>query len=285
MSGCRARLQRRSPRAAPRFPTQLTGSLRSESLSQNFGVERREADSTGRSLWTGGPSGCGNAGRPASGQFADKRQRGGSGRSVPGSLLRLSTGLAKSARRWCRSRAPLGWLQYLSKHASRGRGSLPTAGHAAGLDEARVSLWGKSSGDSWPTVEPVEAVITDATMRRMRRLVRSYVVARCSGALRSGRGRARWKQGVLGRGCPGLVGCCGAPDRGLSAVRGMSEWVPGSVLLQFAVLAGWSGELKASGRPVKVDALIYGADVPARVHELRVRRAALVRRSGVRHHG
>jgi len=34
-------------------------------------------------------------------------------------------------------------------------------------------------------------------------------------------------------------------DRALSSVRGLSEWVPGPVLIDLAVLAGWSGELKA----------------------------------------
>ena len=140
---------------------------------------------------------------------------------------------------------PSGWLQYLSKHASRGVAHYQRRGTPPGWTKTG-RLWGKSSGNSWPTVEPVEAVITDATMRRMRRLVRSYVVADARrSALRARPGsveaqrawaRVSWARRMLR-----------CPDRGLSAVRGMSEWVPGSVLLQFAVLAGWSGELKASG--------------------------------------
>jgi hypothetical protein len=88
-------------------------------------------------------------------------------------------------------------------------------------------------------------VITDATMRRLRRLVRSYVVAEArAAALRARPGsveaRRAWARVSWAR---RMLRC---NDRGLSSVRGMSEWVPRPVLLQFAVLAGWSGELKTS---------------------------------------
>jgi hypothetical protein len=32
-------------------------------------------------------------------------------------------------------------------------------------------------------------------------------------------------------------------DPGLSAVRGVSGWVPGSVVVSMALAAGWSGEV------------------------------------------
>ena len=136
----------------------------------------------------------------------------------------------------------LGWLEYLSKHASRGVAHYQRRGTPAGWTKTG-RLWG---GRTWPVVEPVEAVITDVTMRRVRRLVRSYVVADArTAALKARPGsveaRRAWARVSWAR---RMLRC---NDRGLSAVRGMSEWVPGSVLIQFAVLAGWSGELKASG--------------------------------------
>lgn len=136
---------------------------------------------------------------------------------------------------------PLGWLEYLSKHASRGVAHYQRQGTPAGWSKTG-RLWGK--GGSWPVVEPVEAVITDLTMRRMRRFVRAYVVAdarRAALKARPGSVEARraWARVAWAR---RMLRC---NDRGLSAVRGMSEWVPGPVLLQFALLAGWSGELKA----------------------------------------
>jgi hypothetical protein len=137
---------------------------------------------------------------------------------------------------------PLGWLEYLSKHASRGVAHYQRQGSPAGWT-ATGRLWGH--GGSWPVCEPVVAVISDVTMRRVRRLVRSYVIADARAtALRARPGspeaRRAWARVTWAR---RMLRC---NDRGLSAVRGMSEWVPGSVLLQFAALSGWSGELKAS---------------------------------------
>lgn len=137
---------------------------------------------------------------------------------------------------------PLGWLEYLSKHASRGVAHYQRQGTPQGWT-ATGRLWGK--GGSWPVSEPVVAVISDTTMRRVRRLVRSYVIADARAAAlqaRPGSAEARraWARVAWAR---RMLRC---NDRGLSAVRGMSEWVPGAVLLQFAVLSGWSGELKVS---------------------------------------
>jgi hypothetical protein len=150
---------------------------------------------------------------------------------------------------------PGGWSKYLSKHASRGVEHYQRQGTPPGWTNTG-RLWGKSSGDSWPVVEPIEAVISDVTMRRVRRLVRSYVVAEARSAYLAQRARStcsgRCARSDKCKTCAALRRWVWArrmlrcPDRGLSAVRGMSEWVPGPVLLQFALLAGWSGELKAS---------------------------------------
>jgi len=138
---------------------------------------------------------------------------------------------------------PLGWLSYLSKHASRGVAHYQRRGTPPGWT-GTGRLWGK--GGSWPVAEPVVAEISDVTMRRLRRLVRSYVIADArKAALRTRPGsveaRRAWARVSWAR---RMLRC---NDRGLSAVRGMSEWVPGHVLLQFALLAGWTGESKVSG--------------------------------------
>ena len=138
-----------------------------------------------------------------------------------------------------------GWLKYLSKHASRGVAHYQRQGMPAGW-ESSGRLWGH--GGSWPTAEPVQAVLDDPAFRRLRRLVRSYVVAEARSAALAARpgsseaarawARVSWARRMLR-----------CTDPGLSAVRGFSEWVPGPVLIQLAVLAGWSGELK----PVQVE--------------------------------
>lgn len=136
---------------------------------------------------------------------------------------------------------PLGWLEYLSKHASRGVAHYQRQGKPAGW-ESTGRLYGH--GGSWPVVEPLSMVVDDPTMRRLRRLVRSYVVADArSWAVQQVPGtrkhRDAWARAAWAR---RMLRC---NDRGLSAVRGMSEWVPGSVLLPLALLAGWDGELKS----------------------------------------
>lgn len=134
-----------------------------------------------------------------------------------------------------------GWLKYLSKHASRGVAHYQRQGVPAGWSKSG-RLWGH--GGAWPTSEPTAMVLDDPSFRRMRRLVRSYVIAEARAAAMAARpgsaearrawGRVSWARRMLR-----------CNDRGLSAVRGMSEWVPGPVLVQMALMAGWSGEVKA----------------------------------------
>lgn len=135
---------------------------------------------------------------------------------------------------------PLGWLEYLSKHASRGVAHYQRAGTPAGWTKTG-RLYRK--GGSWPVTEPVAMVLDDLAFRRLRRLVRSYVLAEARGkalAARPGSADARraWRRVSWAR---RMLRC---NDRGLSAVRGMSEWVPGPVLVPMALAAGWSGEVK-----------------------------------------
>ncbi len=136
---------------------------------------------------------------------------------------------------------PEGWLKYLSKHASRGVNHYQRQGKPSGWQKTG-RLWGK--GGSWPTEEPVSAVIDDVTMRRVRRMVRGYVVAEARAAVLAARpGTTAHKAAVRRLGWARRMLRCN--DRGLSSVRGVSGWVPGSVVLTFALAAGWSGEVKA----------------------------------------
>lgn len=107
-------------------------------------------------------------------------------------------------------RGPLGWLKYLSKHASRGARHYQRTGHPQGWDRTG-RLWGH--GGEWPTVEGIRYEMSMEAYWRYRRLVRSWRVAdaRASGDL----ARIRYAKRML---------MC--PDRSLSAVRGVSDWVP-----------------------------------------------------------
>lgn len=136
---------------------------------------------------------------------------------------------------------PAGWLKYLSKHASRGVAHYQRQGKPAGW-QSTGRLWGKSS-TGWPRVEPIHGQMDDPTFRRMRRMVRSYVVAEARSALlaarpgtpahAAARRRLTWARHMLR-----------CNDRSLSAVRGFSGWVPGPALVSMALAAGWTGEVK-----------------------------------------
>lgn len=135
---------------------------------------------------------------------------------------------------------PEGWLKYLSKHASRGVAHYQRQGTPNGWT-GTGRLWGK--GGSWPVVEPLALVVDDPTMRRLRRLVRGYVLAEARSAALAARpgsdeaarawSRVSWARRMLR-----------CNDRSLSSVRGLGAWVPQSVLVPLAMCAGWSGELK-----------------------------------------
>lgn len=122
---------------------------------------------------------------------------------------------------------PVGWLKYLSKHASRGVQHYQRQGKPAGW-ETTGRLWGY--GGEWPLVEPVRGILTMPQMWRVRRMVRRYAIAEA-------RSRGDW------RGVRYLRGMLQSNDRALCTVRGVSEWVPGPVFVAMALCAGWSGEV------------------------------------------
>jgi len=140
----------------------------------------------------------------------------------------------------------VGWFMYLAKHCGRGRkhyqrqqDNLP----AAWKSSPRV--WGKSG--TWETIDPADATLTRRQWYTLRRLVRRQRVARARASL-PGQGwtweahtplltRPQLREapvGVLGSGRPlkllldnlkharSMLKC---PDRKLSEVRGISEWI------------------------------------------------------------
>ena len=120
----------------------------------------------------------------------------------------------------------VGWLQYLSKHASRGVRHYQRNGKPEGW-ESTGRLWGY--GGEWPATDPMRFDLERHAGYRYRRLVRAWTIA---DARRSGNPeRIRWAQGMLK---------CSDPR--LSHVRGVSGWVPEAVSLAFIALLAEQGE-------------------------------------------
>lgn len=115
---------------------------------------------------------------------------------------------------------PVGWFQYLSKHAARGVKHYQRAAEniPEGWQEKTGRMWGKS-GD-WPTRPAVRINLQDqhgdGGYFAYRRLARSWRVADA----RAAGDRFRLKSARA------MLAC---PDRALSTVRGVSEWIPEAV--------------------------------------------------------
>jgi hypothetical protein len=136
---------------------------------------------------------------------------------------------------------PVGWLQYLSKHASRGVAHYQRQGKPAGWEKTG-RLWGY--GGDWPVSLPLEGTLTTGEYHRVRRMVRRYAIAQArSSALRYERFGDQRKAAAAWKSVGWLRGMLACNDRALSTVRGVSEWVPGPVFVDMAFCAGWSGEL------------------------------------------
>lgn len=126
-------------------------------------------------------------------------------------------GTTLSAQHWDTIDGPLGWLQYLSKHASRGVKHYQRSGHPEGW-ERTGRLWGH--GGEWPADAPARFDMSREAFWRYRRLVRSWRIAdaRSSGDPK----RIAYARKML---------ACPLPK--LSAVRGVSDWLPELVTLSF----------------------------------------------------
>jgi hypothetical protein len=138
----------------------------------------------------------------------------------------------------------VGWLQYLSKHASRGVAHYQRQGKPPGWTTTG-RLWGKLG--EWPTAEPMVGSLTQEEFVWVRRQIRAYAVAEARSRALAARSacyighnaprdveRAAWRGvvrlrrmfQVMDREHRGV-----GHQRALSASRGISEWVPEAVAL------------------------------------------------------
>lgn len=124
---------------------------------------------------------------------------------------------------------PEGWLQYLSKHAARGVKHYQRNGKPAGWEKTG-RLWGH--GGTWSEVDPLKFDISRAAYFRFRRLVRSHFLADA---------RAEEDSAVRARRIGYLRRMLKCNDRQLSEVRGVSEWIDQSTLMDFLGLLDSEG--------------------------------------------
>jgi len=130
---------------------------------------------------------------------------------------------AMPAQRITLIRDSVGWFKYLSKHAARGVNhyqrspeNIPRAWHKTGR------MWGHVG--QWPTVEPVREGLSMAEWFRWRRVVRSYRLADAREALQASQDSTRARS--LRRRVSAARSVLRCPERLLSPVRGVSEWMP-----------------------------------------------------------
>lgn len=124
---------------------------------------------------------------------------------------------------------PAGWLQYLSKHAARGAAHYQRAGKPEGW-ESTGRLWGHT--DSWPTTAPMTFSLPRDGYFRYRRLVKAWRIAdarREKDPLTRRRRMMAAKRMLRG------------PERSVSEVRGLSEWVGMDLNLAFLALLAQEG--------------------------------------------
>lgn len=111
----------------------------------------------------------------------------------------------------------MGWLKYLSKHASRGAAHYQRVGHPEGWNKTG-RLWGHAG--EWPVDEPVVLDgLSNPEFWRLRRLMRGWAVA-------DARKAGDWSRVAYLR-------RAGRPaDRKRSSFQGVSEWIPEDVSLR-----------------------------------------------------
>lgn len=134
----------------------------------------------------------------------------------------------------------LGWNQYVSKHAARGLHHYQRSSDGipeGWLGQSTGRMWGKLG--TWPVVDPDCFELDQASFWRFRRVVRSW---RCADARRSVKvgsfSVVDTRRVVSAR---RMLRC---PLSSLSAVRGISEWMPAaSSFLVLRWLAGSGGSV------------------------------------------
>lgn len=139
-----------------------------------------------------------------------------------------------------------GWDEYVSKHAARGVNhyqrspeNIPAAWRQTGTGR----IWGKIG--QWPVLEPMRLDIDFPSFHRLRRLARGLRLAdsrrpvaptnRKKDPERDRRRRIRSARGMLR-----------CPDPKLSAVRGVSDWLPMDLQLRaLAYLSSLGGSIES----------------------------------------
>jgi hypothetical protein len=121
-----------------------------------------------------------------------------------------------------------GWLQYLSKHSARGVDHYQRYGKPASWEKTG-RLWGHSDG--WPEADPMRFHLDSPGWFRFRRLARSWRVANA----RQERSKSRNRRISSARRALN----CSEPK--LSSVRGVSEWLPEELAVQFLALLSTDG--------------------------------------------
>jgi hypothetical protein len=135
-----------------------------------------------------------------------------------------------------------GWLQYLSKHAARGVWHYQRQGMPVGW-ETTGRMWGKVGG--WPLVCEERADITNRQMWAYRRLVRRYLLSNAATLARQyEREGKKQKAAEVWDRVAFLRRMLKNPDRGESAFRGMSGWVPLAASTGMLTCVGWDGTLR-----------------------------------------
>jgi len=122
----------------------------------------------------------------------------------------------------------LGWLQYLAKHAARGASHYQRSAEniPAGWAGRTGRIWGHLG--EWPADEPMKFHVDQKGFWMWRRMVRSW---RLANARAEGNAR-RVSQARRMFNCP---------DKPLSELRGVSEWIPEDLNLQFLAAVGIAG--------------------------------------------
>jgi hypothetical protein len=125
-----------------------------------------------------------------------------------------------------------GWLEYLAKHGARGQVHYQRCKETLPDEWRGVTgrMWGKVGG--WPTSEPIGLELDMPGFFRLRRLMRSYRVAKARVVSQA---RKRSRALLAARRCLRCSNPKAAP------FRGVSGWVPESVSLAMVAFLAASG--------------------------------------------
>lgn len=115
---------------------------------------------------------------------------------------------------------PVGWFQYLSKHAARGVKHYQRSGDnmPAGWQEKTGRVWGY--GGDWPLQRPVEVLLDNEGFYAFRRLVRGWRIG--NARLHGDKAREIHARRMLRH-----------PEPQISAIRPVSEWCNQAQALMF----------------------------------------------------